>query len=154
MTESSAAPLPTRNVGTILLGSTIGFAVAATEVLRYTALWTTSLPDAPFKYPVLIILLILGLSGVALVGTRTHGAPYRCKPLCCGIAAASVIGSAARWLCLSGLLPASAVCSLLVGIGMEAPYLLMANNNLRHSRRFCPTKTLGGHIVPESTAAA
>ena len=78
MTESSAAPLPTRNVGTILLGSTIGFAVAATEVLRYTALWTTSLPDAPFKYPVLIILLILGLSGVALVGTRTHGAPYRC----------------------------------------------------------------------------
>ena len=126
VTESDAGPLPTRNAGTVLLSLAIAFAIAATEVSRYTALWTTSLPDAPAKYPILLVFLGLGLASVTFVGAKTGGMPYRCIPLCAVVMALSVAGTAARWLCLLDKLPPSATCSVLVGVGMEAPYLLMA----------------------------
>lgn len=104
----------------------IGFAIAATEVSRYTALWTTSLVDVPAKYPILIAFLIIGMTAIVMVGRRTAGAPYCSFPTCATIVAASVTGAAARWLCLVGIIPQSAIASVLIGVGLEAPYLLMA----------------------------
>ena len=104
----------------------IGFAIAATEVSRYTALWTTSLADVPAKYPILIAFLIIGMTAVVVVGRRNAGAPYCSFPTCATIVAASVAGAAARWLCLVGIIPQSAIASVLIGVGLEAPYLLMA----------------------------
>ncbi len=124
MTEPHANPSSVPDVTLISLA--IGFAVAATEVSRYTALWTTSLPDVPVKYAVLLVFLALGLAGVTLVGAREGDAPYRSVALRASIAALAMAGAGARWLCLVGVLPPTAACSVLVGIGMEAPYLLMA----------------------------
>lgn len=103
----------------------IGFAIASTEVSRYTALWTTSLVDVPTKYPILIAFLIIGMTAIVVVGRRTAGAPYCSIPTCVTIVAVSVTGAMARWLCLVGIIPQSAIASVLVGIDMEAPYLLM-----------------------------
>ena len=55
---------------TALTSLAIGFAIAATEVSRYTALWTTSLVDVPAKYPVLMIFLAIGIAAVVLIGQR------------------------------------------------------------------------------------
>lgn len=111
---------------TALTSLAIGFAIAATEVSRYTALWTTSLVDAPAKYPVLMIFLALGISTVVLIGQKTGDTPYRNAALRIVIAVAGMAGTIARWLCLIGVIPQSAPASVLIGVGMEAPYLLMA----------------------------
>ena len=124
MTEQSASASLAPGVAFTSLA--IGFAIAATEVSRYTALWTTGLVDVPAKYPILIAFLIIGMAAVVAVGRRTEGTPYCNLPICVTIVTISAAGAAARWLCLIGIIPQSPIASVLIGIGMEAPYLLMA----------------------------
>lgn len=109
-----------------LVSICVGLSIAATEVSRYTSLWTRALPSSPWRYLALLAFLLAGMACVALVSRRTGHRPYASRPLRLGVTALGVVGFALRVLYQAGALAPSFGLSVLVGIGMEAPYLLMA----------------------------
>ena len=105
-------------------GLCAGLAIAATEVSRYTALWTVELPSPPAKYPLLLLFLCLTVAVVAVLQRKRR----TLLPFCVLVVLLSVAGVAMRAFCNLGLLGEfghSNAASILAGFGLEAPYLLM-----------------------------